>query len=114
MTIKMIMKYGLSLLIVLFLSSFFVGGGKSNVSFKVFGNCDMCKVRIEKSLKTTGVFKSTWDVKTLMISVTYDAKKISIDQIHEKISKAGYETDKLKADADAYSKLPKCCQYKAK
>jgi len=101
-------------MVVLFLLSFVAGAEKTTVTFKVFGNCDMCKVRIEKSLKTSGVFKSSWDMKTQIITVVYDAKKITIDQIHEKISKAGYDTDKLKADAAAYGKLPKCCQYQQK
>lgn len=79
--------------------------------FKVSGNCEMCKERIEYALDVKGVSSADWNVETKMITVVYNPKKITEDKIHELISKAGYETEKKEADAGAYDKLPGCCQY---
>ena len=84
-------------------------------TFAVSGNCDMCKGTIEGALKKKdGIISKDWNQKTKMITITYDANKINIDQIKQKIADAGYDTDKIKAKAEAYNKLPKCCQYERK
>jgi mercuric ion binding protein len=44
-------------------------------SVKVYGNCEMCKSRIEKALTVDGVKKADWDVDTKMLTVTYDGGK---------------------------------------
>jgi len=36
----------------------------STIAFKVFGNCEMCKERIEKAAKGKGVIKVNWDIHT--------------------------------------------------
>lgn len=85
---------------------------KKTETFKVYGNCDMCKENIEGSLKKKeGVLSKNWSPKTKMITVTYDPSKITLTQIKEKIAKAGYDTDFLRASDEAYNKLHKCCQY---
>lgn len=84
-------------------------------SIKVWGNCGMCKKTIEKSLKgAEGVQSATWDKKTKMLNVSYDDAKTSLQQIEAKIGAAGYDTQSVKADDKAYSKLPDCCQYERK
>ena len=80
-------------------------------SFKVFGNCDMCKDRIEKGLKMDGITKATWDDKTKMATVTYDPSKITIDAMQKKVASLGHDTEKYKAPDDVYAKLPGCCHY---
>lgn len=82
-------------------------------TFKVYGNCGMCKNRIESSLKNIeGIKKATWDVKTKMITVTFDPDKITLNKIKETIASVGHDTDNVRGDEKAYQKLPGCCQFK--
>ena len=54
-------------------------------TIKVYGNCGMCKATIEKSLKKKdGVLSKNWNKETKMLTVTYDAEKITIQKIGEK------------------------------
>jgi periplasmic mercuric ion binding protein len=79
--------------------------------FKVYGKCEMCKSRIEKTLKTDGVTTSNWVVKTNMLTVTYDPSKTSSDVLGKKLASVGHDTEKFKASDDVYTKLPGCCHY---
>lgn len=82
------------------------------VTFKVYGNCGMCKSTIEKSLKgVKGVAAATWDVDKKMITVTYNPKKIELLEIHQKIAAVGYDTNEVKAKDEVYAGLHGCCQY---
>jgi periplasmic mercuric ion binding protein len=82
-------------------------------TFKVYGNCEMCKSHIEGALKKKdGIIKKEWSPTTKMITVTYDPSKITLTQIKQKIADAGYDTDEIQAKDEDYSKLHKCCQYK--
>lgn len=81
-------------------------------TFKVYGNCGMCKETIEGALKKKdGVLKKNWNVETKMVTVTYDASKITLKQIKQNIANAGYDTDEVRAKDETYSKLHGCCQY---
>lgn len=88
--------------------------GISTSTFKVWGNCDMCKETIEGALKVEGVSKTDWSSETKVISVSYDTTKISLDQIQKNIASVGYDNEKYKGDDKAYSGLPECCQYERK
>ena len=79
---------------------------------KVSGNCESCKVRIEKAAKFDGVSKAEWDIPSKMLAVTYDPSKTNLDLISKKIAAAGHDTEKLKADEKAYAGLPGCCKYR--
>lgn len=81
-------------------------------TFKVSGNCEMCKATIEKAAKSAGASKAEWNIKTKVITVNYDSSKIKLDDIHKKIAAAGYDTEKVKADNQVYAKLPGCCKYR--
>ena len=81
-------------------------------SFKVYGNCGMCKNRIETALDRTGVKMASWDAKTKNLEVVYNPKKISEDKIHAIITEVDHDTDKAKAATEVYSKLPFCCLYR--
>ena len=81
---------------------------------KVYGNCDMCKNRIEKALKTEGVSKADWNVDTKVLTVTYDTHKTNLDDIQKKIAAAGHDTQNFAADQGTYDKLPECCKYERK
>jgi len=42
--------------------------------------------------------------------VKYNSKKISLQQVKEKINSIGYDADEMKADPEAVQELPACCQ----
>jgi copper chaperone CopZ len=81
-------------------------------TIKVSGNCDMCKARIEKAAKIDGVSKAEWNKETKLLAVTYDPAKTNADAISKKVAAAGHDTEKIKAEAKAYDKLPGCCKYR--
>lgn len=81
-------------------------------TFKVEGNCGMCKTRIEKAAKVEGVSKADWNSDTKMLTLTYDPSKVKSDDVLKKIAEVGHDTDKFKADDKIYAKLPGCCKYK--
>ena len=81
-------------------------------TFKGWGNCEMCKTTIEKSLKPIeGIKSSKWNVKTKMIAVKYETSKVSLETIKKTIAASGYDTEEFKASNEAYEKLHECCQY---
>ncbi|GEP97728.1 heavy-metal-associated domain-containing protein [Chitinophaga cymbidii] len=83
-------------------------------TFKVYGNCNMCKKRIEKAAAIDGVSKAEWSVETKMMTVSLDPVKVSSDAVQQKIAAAGHDTEKAKAADSVYAKLPGCCQYDRK
>jgi periplasmic mercuric ion binding protein len=73
--------------------------------------CDMCKKAIEKAVnKLDGIEKANLNIKTKILSVSFDPNKTSLDNIRKSVSIAGYDADSLLADSKAYRKLPKCCK----
>ncbi|NJK97800.1 MAG: heavy-metal-associated domain-containing protein [Bacteroidales bacterium] len=106
-------KNGFILVIVLIfgLSNLYAQNSKKE-QFKVKGNCSMCETRIEKAAKSVaGVDSADWNVKTKLIVVTFQPNVTDLVEIHNAISKAGYDTEKVKAKQEDYEKLPKCCKY---
>lgn len=79
--------------------------------FKVEGICGMCKERIENASLLKGVKFTEWNLDTHLLKVIYRPDKVSLDDIHKSIAKAGHGTEKVNADMDAYEKLPICCHY---
>lgn len=81
-------------------------------TIKVYGNCGMCKKRIEGALKgEKGIQSVNWNVDTKMLSVTYDKSKITLDEIHQKVADVGHDTEKIKAKDEVYNNLMGCCKY---
>lgn len=80
-------------------------------TFKVFGKCDMCKARIEKTVKYEGVSSASWDEKGQMLTVTFDTAKTSKEALSKKLAAVGHDTEKFKALDEVYAKLPGCCHY---
>lgn len=84
----------------------------STETFKVYGNCGMCKTRIEKAAKSLdGVSEAEWDMETKLFKVTYDPAKVKLEEIHNKIAGVGHDTDKVKAKDEVYNTLHGCCKY---
>lgn len=84
----------------------------SSAKFKVYGECAQCKHRIESALKIKGIKYASWDIPTQMLSVTYDASVIKLDDIHSKIAAVGHDTELKKAKEEVYNSLPECCHYR--
>ncbi|HET6557448.1 MAG TPA: efflux RND transporter periplasmic adaptor subunit [Prolixibacteraceae bacterium] len=80
--------------------------------FKVSGNCEMCKDRVETAAKSvTGVSSAVWNMETKQMDVHFDASKTSSDAIQKAVAKVGHDAGKYKAPADVYNALPECCLY---
>ncbi len=80
-------------------------------SIKIYGNCGMCKTKIEKAGNLKNTAKVNWDADTKIATLTYDATKTNQDEILKRIALAGYDSDKFLAPDDVYSNLHGCCQY---
>ena len=80
-------------------------------SFKVSGNCGMCKSKIEKAAKSAGATYALWDKDTKIITIKYDNASTNTAKIQEKIAEVGYDNAGFKATDDAYNKLHGCCKY---
>ena len=81
-------------------------------SFKVYGNCGMCEKTIEGSLQDVdGVSKADWNKETKQMEVEFDASKIKLADIKQKIASVGYDMEDVRAEESTYSGLPGCCQY---
>ena len=48
--------------------------------FKVSGTCEMCKHRVEETLKIKGIRLVDWNVDTKMLTVTYSPRSVSISK----------------------------------
>ena len=86
----------------------------STIAFKVFGNCEMCKERIEKAAKGKGVIKVNWDIDTKLLTLSVNGSVFNPDKIHHRIAEAGHDTEKEKASDNTYNELPECCHYRKK
>lgn len=81
-------------------------------SFKVYGNCEMCKARIEKAAKSVdGVSVANWSADTKMLALTFDDSKTDVHKVQEAIAKVGHDTDMHRATDEAYNKVSGCCKY---
>jgi periplasmic mercuric ion binding protein len=102
--------------IVLFLSFLLVSFSfsqekKPTVTIKTNSECGDCKDRIEGKLNyTKGIIFAELDYKTKILTVKYNSKKITLDQIKKIVSEIGYDADEVKAVESAQKALPLCCQ----
>ena len=80
-------------------------------TFKVAGECGMCKKKIEKAAKEAGATYAVWNQQTKILSVTYNASGASTASIQQKIASVGYDTPNYKTTDEAYKSLDECCQY---
>ncbi len=105
-------KFNILLAVMMFIGISASAQETKTEEFKVFGNCGMCKSRIEKAAKAIdGVSMAEWDKKTKMAKVIFDTEKTNVLDIHKAIAKVGHDTEKYKADEKVYDKLPGCCLY---
>jgi len=84
-------------------------------TFKVKGTCEMCKHRIESSVKKLpGIWSSYWDVSSKTLMVTYDRSKVKPAMIEKLVSSEGHDIDSMNASVEVYNSLPECCHYQRK
>ena len=83
-------------------------------NIKVWGNCGMCKSKIEKSAKQAGAKSAEWNEDSKMLKVSYAGNKTSSAKIQQSIAKTGYDTQDYTADNSAYENLHGCCKYDRK
>jgi len=82
-------------------------------SFKVSGNCEMCKSKIEKAANSIeGVKYAKWNMVTQKMTVKYITDKTTVSLIQESIANVGYDTGTYKAKDETYNNLHHCCKYK--
>lgn len=108
--IKVVLKY--FLIPVLFLSA--CNSNPPSVkefTVHVWGNCEKCKVTIEKAAKIPGVVMADWDINSKLMTLKLDTVQTSVDMVLNSVAKAGYDNEKFYADDYAYGALEQCCQY---
>lgn len=102
------------MLFSLFIVSGIVAQQKKPVTVKISTpsvQCEMCKKKIEDYLKfEEGIVKSLVDFKQKKTTVTYLPDRTNLENVKTAIANAGYDADDVKAEKDAYEKLPKCCK----
>lgn len=82
----------------------------SKNQFKVKGNCDMCKERIESTAKKAGAREARYSIDTQTLTLETE-NNISFDEILKKIAEAGHDNEKFTAASADYEALPACCHY---
>ncbi|MDF1546730.1 MAG: heavy-metal-associated domain-containing protein [Bacteroidales bacterium] len=101
-----------NLVVMLLIGATAVFAQSKTDKFKVSGNCDMCKNRIEKAaMAVDGVSKADWNSETKMIELSFESSKTDAHKVQMAIAMAGYDTEMHKASDKAYNALPGCCQY---
>lgn len=101
------------LIFLFFISLHTVGVAQqdSSITFETAGNCAMCKQRIEKAAKVSGVSEATWNIENGMTTVIFNSGKTSSQQIKQSIANAGHDTDEIRAEEEIYEELHQCCLY---
>ena len=81
-------------------------------TIRVYGNCGMCKDRIEATaLEIGGIIKAVWDVETGMLTLNYNPESVSMDEVEMAIAAVGHDTENQRAPDDVYEDLHGCCKY---
>ncbi|MBL7951300.1 MAG: heavy-metal-associated domain-containing protein [Flavobacteriales bacterium] len=85
--------------------------GLESVKIQSSAICDMCEKTIETELiYEKGVKKVDVDLTSSAVLVEFDAKKTDADKLRAALVKLGYSADGTPGNAEAFAKLPLCCQ----
>lgn len=96
--------------VFLLCSSFIFAQQLSQNQFKVKGNCNLCKERIETTAKKAGAKTAKYSVDSQILTVETEPD-VSADNILKEVAKAGHDNEKFQADEVTYQSLPACCHY---
>lgn len=66
------------------------------VQVHVFGNCEMCKERIEQAAKGPGVKSAVWDIDSKQLTLIYNTNITNPGKVEQRIADAGHDTQKRK------------------
>jgi periplasmic mercuric ion binding protein len=80
-------------------------------TFKVSGNCGMCKKKIETAAKDAGASSATWNTETKELTVKYKSTSTNTAKIQRGVAAVGYDNVGFKAPDAVYNKLHGCCKY---
>lgn len=80
-------------------------------SVKVWGNCEKCKGRIEKTCKVNGVTSAEWNVDSKLLVLKLDTAVVKTNDVLKLLSSAGHDNESFFANDYSYTSLPECCQY---
>lgn len=85
---------------------------QKQITLPVSGECDQCQRRIETAAKGKGVSVAHWDAGSKMLHLEFDTTQANLNDIENRILKAGHDVDGKKAGTKAYNALPACCKYR--
>ena len=99
---------------VLFSFSSFAQAKKVNsATLKVWGNCGMCKARIEKAAKAAGASTAVWNEDSKMLTYKY-ASAATAKKVEAAVAQVGHDTENMTAPDAVYAQLHECCKYDRK
>lgn len=78
---------------------------------KVWGECGMCKNKIEAAAIGAGAKSASWNSSTKILSLAYEPATTDLVKIENAVAAVGYDTRDVSASAEAYAALPACCHY---
>jgi copper chaperone CopZ len=106
--------FSTSIAIILISFSFSMLSCSSKTKMKEFyvrGNCEMCKERLETSLKSEkGIELLNYKIDQQTLVVKFDTTMISQDLIEKKCADLGHGTHNHPMNEAANEALPECCK----
>jgi Cu(I)/Ag(I) efflux system membrane fusion protein len=85
---------------------------KEMAMITVFGNCEMCKDRIEQAAYSLiGVINAEWDSESKILHLEYDPEMVLSTDVEKAIAAVGHDTEHYTAPDDVYENLHSCCLY---
>ena len=95
----------------LFIFHFYFNQNIEKQEFKVKGNCNMCKSRIEQTAQKAGANSAHWDLEHQILELEISTEHSSFDKILKQIAEAGHDNERYTASEETYNNLPACCLY---
>lgn len=95
----------------LFIFHFYFNQNIEKQEFKVKGNCNMCKSRIEQTAQKAGANSAHWDLEHQILELEISTEHSSFDKILKQIAEAGHDNERYTASKETYNNLPACCLY---
>ena len=84
---------------------------EQTASIKTSAVCGMCKKTIEKAMAyEKGIKSSSLDVDSKILTVVFDSRKTSLENIRKAVNESGYDADDKPASERAYKRLDDCCK----
>lgn len=85
---------------------------ETDTTLIVNGVCEMCQKNIENACNLEGVNNASWSPETKVLTLSFDADVISLEEINTSVTEAGYDTEISMASDEAYEAIHGCCKYR--